>query len=154
MGKGKVVTKYFGGKNFDEEKMLKASETKNKDFSQLDENEQVSKAQKRVKQLFPEGNMNKILEIYFHKLIALCKSKNLEIIILTLPMTDAFMNSYKTQYDPQWFEKKRNEIQLQYPELQFMDLRGKLSAQHFNDSDHLNLSGAQVADDYIRQKLI
>jgi hypothetical protein len=153
IGKGEVVTNYFGGKKLDEEKMLKASEEENKDFSQLDENEQVLKAQKRVKELFPEGNENKVLEIYFHKLIALCKSKNLEIIVLTLPMTDAFMNSYKAQYDLQGFETKRHETQLQYPELQFMDLRGELSAQHFSDSDHLNLSGAQVADNYIRKKL-
>ncbi len=153
LGKSKVISNYFGGKKLDEEQMLKSIETENKDFSKLIPAEQISKAEKRVQELFPKGNYDKTLEIYFHKLIALAKAKNLEIVILTLPMTDAFMEAYKSKYDLQWFENKRNEIYVMYPELRYIDLRSKLASRYFSDSDHLNLDGTKIANYYILRDL-
>lgn len=153
IGKSKVITNYFSGKKLDEEKMLKNIETENKDFSKLPKTEQTAKAEKRVKELFPKGNYDKTLEIYFHKLIELCKAKNLDIVILTLPMTDAFMETYKSKYDIQWFENKRNEIYVMYPELRYVNLRSKLASSHFSDSDHLNLDGTKMANYYILRDL-
>lgn len=153
LGQSKIITNYFNGKKIDEERMLKTIEDENKDFSLLDKNEQAAKAEKRVKELFPAGLDDKTLELYFHKLIQLCQSKDIKIVALTLPMTDAFMNSYNSQYDPQWFENKRKEVQNKYSMLIFIDLRGKLHSSNFSDSDHFNLNGTKLADHYILNEL-
>ncbi len=149
VGKSDLILGYISGKKIDEEKMLKSSEKSNKNFSKLSPEEQKTKAQKRVKELFPEGYYNQTLELYLHKLIDLCKSENIEIIAVTLPMTNAFMDAYKTKYDLGWFENKRSELKNKYPEIKFIDLRGYLNDQNFDDSDHLNLSGTVIADAYI-----
>ncbi len=149
VGKSDLILNYISGKKIDEEKMLKAAEKSNKNFSELSQQEQKTKAEKRVKELFPEGYYNQTLEIYLHKLIALCKSQNIEIVIVTLPTTNAFISAYQAKYDLGWFENKRNELKNQYPELKFIDLRATLSDQNFDDSDHLNLSGTVIADSYI-----
>lgn len=149
IGKSKEISNYIQAKVIDEEEKLSAMDQRNQDFSTLPRIEQTKIAKKRVEELFPSGYYDPTLEIYFHKLIDLSRAKNIRVIVLTLPMTDTFMNSYAVKYKTKYFDDKRTAIKSKYPDLLFVDLRTKIPDNQFSDSDHLNLYGTATVDKHL-----
>lgn len=152
IGKMDMISKYIKkGKPIDEEAKLRLIEARNKKFSELDSEERNEVAEERVGQLFPKGFKDDTIEVYFDKLIELCKSNNVEIVLLTLPFTKEFTDSFSQKYDINLFEAKVAEVKERYPNLNYLDFTSKINSNDFFvDSDHLSLEGTDFINSLLK----
>lgn len=88
---------------------------------------------------------------YIHKIVRLCKEENIELILLSAPSYEKYletMDSYEAIHE--FIQEIADRYQLEY--LDFNMVPGEelhLTAADFMDVDHLNGSGAQKVTQYL-----
>lgn len=122
------------------------------DFSYLDKKERKARAENMIKyQIGNSKPVSGILWRYFNMTIQLAKNKGIEVIIVSYPLTDEYLQSVN----------ERPNIKItNYPDppgsLVYFDYSGffKGKTNLFHDPNHLNNKGAKIFTQELEKKII
>lgn len=150
VGRTERILQVLQGKNVNASKLKEKKLRDRIDFSKLPNKEQIAKF--RAEYLFSDGLIDSTIEHYFHKAMALCEDNDVKVILLTLPMSDEFIQQTKRLVNLDDFYKLVTEIKTKYPEAKYLNYGdlAKAKSHLFKDSDHLNILGSEL----INSKLI
>jgi hypothetical protein len=91
-------------------------------------------------------------EIYFHKIITLCKSKGIKVILITTPLyckgIYAMTNRLKFQTYLTQLAKKE-----QLPYINFYEATALQDTRYFRDMTHTNIAGTRIYTRYLAKEL-
>ncbi|MDB5258752.1 MAG: hypothetical protein JWM14_3447 [Chitinophagaceae bacterium] len=91
-------------------------------------------------------------ELYFHKIISLCREKGMKVILITTPLFTkgiyAPANRAKFQ---QYLDRLIREEKLTY--INFMDVTSLQDVRYFRDMTHTNIEGTRIYTRYLARQL-
>ncbi|MBI4839174.1 MAG: hypothetical protein HY806_08575 [Nitrospirae bacterium] len=114
-------------------------------------------AVKRASRHFKGNNIfNEDFLLYFEKILKLCADNNIKVFILTLPVTDFYIEQAKQYVDKDvFYNKALDNPQYSKYIYKHLDLLEIYAGNHdlFLNSDHLNYNGAAKVTDIVAAEL-
>ena len=89
---------------------------------------------------------------YLKEIAELCKRKQVELVVVTMPVTKAYNERKSEEYNNFREVLKEQAKKENFKYLDYTDSPNFLD-QHFKDSDHLNVFGAEFLTKNIQQQL-
>lgn len=91
-------------------------------------------------------------ELYFHKIIALCKAKGMNVIVITTPlfMKGIFTLSNRTKFQ-HYLDQEIQKEKLTY--INFTDVTSIQNVRYFRDVTHTNIEGTRIYTRYLASQL-
>ena len=96
--------------------------------------------------VWDEANVSEESLIYLKKIIKLCKDKNINLTLVILPSTDAFLQEagdYEGMHD--YYQALTDEYNIPlYDFINYEDRLEDFPNEYFKDNNHLNLTGSRI----------
>lgn len=94
---------------------------------------------------------SKLLQLYFVKILDLCKKENIHLIFDFMPMNESSYNKLNKQFIS-GYKSDITKIAHKYPKFTISDTVYSYKDEYFGDESHLNAKGKKIFTEYILRK--
>jgi len=91
-------------------------------------------------------------EIYFHKIVSLCKSKGINVVLITTPLYSKGIYAPSNRLKFQAYIQ-RLALEEQLPYINFYEVKGLQNIRYFRDMTHTNIEGTRLYTRYLASEL-